>query len=95
MASDRRGVMYERASWGTLPLSHGVGEDRHIRALCGCGAAAVVDPAMWIAEGLGGARLSSFEDRMRCGACGARSVPLQVWYGRARPSFQSMIYVFR
>jgi hypothetical protein len=95
MASDRRGIMYERASWGHIPLAHGIGDDRHVRAACDCGAMAVIDTAMWIAEGCAGLKLSSFEERVRCGACGARRVPLQVWYGKVRPTLQTPIYVFR
>jgi hypothetical protein len=94
-STPRRGRMYCPASFPNLPLAHGIGEDRHVRALCGCGAMAVVDTTPWQTEGLGGKPLHTFQDRMRCIACGARSVPLQIWYGKARPSLQSAIYVFR
>src|SRR4051812_44919400 len=93
-ARARTGRMYEKASFGRLPLAHGVGDDRHVRAICACGAMSVVDTSMWIAAGLGGEALWRFEDRMRC-QCGARSVPLEIWYGKARPLLQGVIYVFR
>ncbi len=95
MNTVRFGIMYEKASWPDLPLGHGVGEDRHVRAICKCGASSVVDTSMWVAAGLGGKPLPTFEDRMRCIPCGARSVPLEIWYGRVRPTLQAMIYVFR
>jgi hypothetical protein len=81
--------------WDGLPLAHGIAEDRHVRALCDCGASAVIDVSMWVAEGSTGLQLSSFEDRVRCGACGARRVPLQIWHQKARPTLQTAIYVFR
>jgi len=90
----RWGQAFEKASFPNLPLAHGVGDDRHVRALCACGGMSVVDTAPWIAAGEGGKPLHAFEDRMRC-ACGARSIPLEIWYGKARPSLQSGIYVFR
>ena len=95
MASERTGRMYCPASFPNLPLAHGVKDDRHVRAICRCGASAVVDTAPWIAEGLGGQPLHSFQDRMRCIPCGARSAKLEIWYRKARPSLQGAIYVFR
>lgn len=93
MAADGSGRMYEAASWSHLPLAHGIGPGRHIRALCRCGVQAVIDPTPWAPEG--GRRLTSFEDRLRCGACGARSVPLEIWYGHEPPTLAPDIWIFR
>ena len=95
MDSERTGRMFDRGSWGNLSLSHGVKEDRHIRAVCRCGATAIIDPSHWMSEGAGGQPLSSFEDRLRCIPCGARSVPLEIWYRQTRATYQGAIYIFR
>lgn len=92
--TESKGRMYWDGALEGLPLAHSIGENRHLRAVCACGASSVVDTSMWIAEGLGGQPIPSFYDRMRC-ACGARSVKLEIWYRQVRPSLQGMIYVFR
>ena len=67
----------------SLPLSHGVGEDRHLKAHCTvCDRRTVFDPSPWIAERLGGLRMEYFETRLRC-LCGARSATLEIWSGPA------------
>jgi hypothetical protein len=62
-------------------------------ARCRCGCEAEIDPAPWLAQGLGSARLTHLEDRLRC-ACGARRAELQrLWTGERRP--RGGIWMFR
>jgi hypothetical protein len=62
-------------------------------ARCRCGCEAEIDPAPWLAQGLGSARLTHLEARLRC-ACGARRAELQrLWTGVRRP--RGGIWVFR
>lgn len=77
--------MYNLASFPRLPLAHGVGKDRHIRADCDCGAFGVIDPSPWIEAKEGGQPLLSFRTRLRCTRCGAENVTLEIWYQAARP----------
>jgi len=74
-------------------LSMGLRGDRHVRALCRCGVAVALDTSPWTEEAE--SPLARFEDRVRCALCGARSVPLQIWYGPATPKPQTVIYIFR
>jgi hypothetical protein len=86
--------------WGycglDLPLAHGVGPDRHLRASCrSCGRQVVFDPTPWIGERLGGHRLTWFESRLRC-LCGGRSARLEIWTGPAPTTeLGAGIYPFR
>jgi hypothetical protein len=57
---------------GQAKLAAGAGG---LVARCACGGSARIDPAGWLAEGLGDLPLRSFEARLRCG-CGARRVRL-------------------
>jgi hypothetical protein len=79
-----------------IALSYGVGPDRHLRATCAaCHRQVVVNAAAWLAEGLGGLRLTHFEARLRC-LCGARSARLEVWPGPPpEGSAELSIYRFR
>jgi len=78
------GRMFDAITFGHYPLAHGVGPDRHLRAVCACGASVVLDPTPWIEAHDGGKPLTSFWERLRC-KCGARSVPLEIWYQTAPP----------
>src|SRR5471030_2466887 len=92
---ERSGRMYSAATFPNLPLAHGVGPDRHLRAYCRCGAWAVIDPSRWIADKLGGAPLTSFYARLRCTQCGARSVPIEVWNGVGQDERPGVIWAWR
>ena len=46
-------------------------------ARCRCGRTSRLDPAPWIAQGLGRANLEALEERLRC-ICGARRVRLEI-----------------
>jgi hypothetical protein len=79
-----------------VPLAHGVGPVRHLRAHCRvCGRRIVFDPTHWIRQHLGGLRLTHFETRLRC-ICGARQARLEIWSGPAEPGLPDLsIYSFR
>jgi hypothetical protein len=82
--------MYDSATFPNLPLAHGVSvadrPDRHLHGVCRCGATGVVDPAPWIAAGLGGQSLRGFAARLKCLACGADGIAaLEVWYRGVEP----------
>ena len=74
-------------------LSVALRNDRHVRAKCRCGVAVTLDIRPWAQDHA--TPLARFEDRVRCAACGARSVPLEVWYGPPNPKPQTVIYIFR
>ena len=64
-------------------------------ARCRCGRAAAIDPAPWLAQGLGRQWIVQLEDRLRC-VCGARQVPLEVrGLAEAPPGVAGGIYIFR
>jgi hypothetical protein len=94
------GVAEPCRPWGlvgyNLPLAHGVGPDRHLRARCAsCARLVVFDPAPWIAARLGSLPLASFETRLRC-LCGARRASLEIWTGPAPGhAGDNSIYAFR
>lgn len=74
-------------------LAEALREDRHVRAACLCGVMVVLDVSGWAPEAA--KPLSRFADRVRCKRCGARSVPLELWYGPARARPQDAVYIFR
>jgi hypothetical protein len=84
---------FGRAHEWDLPLSVGLRDDRHVRAMCACGVVVVLDMRPWADEQ--DLPLSRFEDRVRCTRCGARSVHLEVWFGPQRAKPQDAIYMFR
>ncbi|MDB5440398.1 MAG: hypothetical protein JWM33_2825 [Caulobacteraceae bacterium] len=62
----------------SLRLAEACAGGRALWAVCEvapCGARARIDPGPWLAMGLGGAALTSLEDRLRC-VCGARRARL-------------------
>lgn len=63
-----------------------------LRAHCGCGREAMVDPRAWLAQGLGGLPLTDLETRLRC-VCGARRATLSA--DTRRPASQQGIWAFR
>ncbi|MFN3523533.1 MAG: hypothetical protein ACK4YQ_14895 [Phenylobacterium sp.] len=77
-------------------LPHDLPPGWRLQARCetpGCGAAAEVDLAPWVAQGLAGAPLERLEPRLRC-TCGARRARLEIVDGgeaEARPG----LYAFR
>jgi len=95
------GVEEQGAAWDlggyAVCLSHGIGEDRHLRAVCAvCDRRVIFDPAPWVAQGLCGLPLTSFESRLRC-VCGARRARLEVCSGPAPDGggADRTIYAFR
>jgi hypothetical protein len=75
-----------------VPLSETHG--RRLWARCRCGREAEVDPAGWLAQGLGGVPLQRLEDRLRC-LCGSRSVALEARGDLPAPTARKGIYIFR
>ena len=64
-------------------------------ARCGCGREAPINPALWIAQGLGRQPVEALENRLRC-LCGARRARLEIRRPAATPnSGAGGIYVFR
>jgi hypothetical protein len=63
-------------------------------AVCDCGGAATLDPAYWLAQGLGRHPLHALEDRVRC-ECGARRARLEIRGLAEAPPARRAIYVFR
>lgn len=64
-------------------------------ALCGCGEAAVLDPAPWLGQGLARHPLAELEDRVRC-RCGARRARLEIrGLAEAPASRAGAIFIFR
>lgn len=64
-------------------------------ALCGCGAAAVLDPTPWLGQGLSRHPLAELEDRVRC-RCGARHARLEIrGLAEAPQGTAGGIFIFR
>ncbi|MEO8114699.1 MAG: hypothetical protein ABI655_09975 [Phenylobacterium sp.] len=64
-------------------------------ARCACGREAAIDPAPWIAQGLGRQSVAHLEQRLRC-LCGARCVRLEArGLAEAPPGVTGGIFVFR
>jgi hypothetical protein len=64
-------------------------------AICGCGRQARIDPAAWMAQGLGRQSVQELETRLRC-LCGARQARLEVrGLGEAPQGQTSGIHIFR
>lgn len=78
------------------PLLQCVAPDRHLVARCpSCDRTTVCDPTPWVGEGLGGAPLRAFSDRMRC-VCGSRRAVLEVEPGPfVEPGPEHEIIIFR
>lgn len=66
-----------------LPLGHGVGKDRHMKARCGaCGREKVLDGHAMFDRGWGGKRISQVAARLKC-TCGQVGVKLAIYHGPA------------
>ena len=64
-------------------------------ARCACGREALIDPAPWLAQGLGRQPVDALEHRLRC-LCGARRARLEVRGLAAAPQGATGgIFVFR
>lgn len=77
-------------------LREGVGEDRHLVAVCcapECGRVAPCDPTPWFEEGLGTLPLRAFSYRLRC-ICGCRQARLEVRPGPYEPAPKADLYIF-
>jgi hypothetical protein len=80
---------------GAPRLAEATAARRSLWALCRCGRAAAIDPAPWLAQGLGRQPLDRLEARLRC-LCGAREVPLEVrGLAEAPDGVPGGIYIFR
>ena len=64
-------------------------------ARCGCGRESTINPAPWIAQGLGRQAVETLEGRLRC-LCGARRARLEVRPLAETPTGGAGgIYIFR
>lgn len=65
-----------------LPISHGVGDDRHIVVSCRCGRTAIWDAPFVFVRGIGGQRIEDVQRRLVC-TCGARGATIAIFAGPA------------
>ena len=82
--------------WNGQPRLHQAALPRSsLWALCRCGREARIDPAPWIAQGLGRQSVVHFETRLRC-LCGARGARLEIrGLAEAPQDGAGGIFVFR
>ena len=65
-------------TWPAWPkLNQAVLPRSSLWAVCGCGRESPIDPAPWVAQGLGRQATASLETRLRC-LCGARRARLEI-----------------
>lgn len=83
------------AALGELKLAQAVLARSSLWAICGCGREAVIDPALWLGQGLKRQPLAQLEPRLRCG-CGARRVRLEIRsLAEAPAGLTGGIHIFR
>lgn len=88
-------VVFLSATVGPAVLDDAARPGRHLIARCDCGRSEPLDARPWFSTGQGWRSLSALSSRLRCGACGRRSVPLEVGEGEALPCPERRIFIFR
>ena len=80
---------------GQTRLSQALTPGSRLMAICRCGRETVVDPKVWVGQGLARQAMASLETRLRC-VCGARQARLEVHDLADAPHLaRGGIFVFR
>lgn len=87
-------MAHDGSGWGRAAPRLKAAARTGLTARCVCGLSEWIDPAPWLAQGLGEATIRSMEVRLRC-RCGARRIRLEVALERPQPAATSGIYRFR